>query len=159
MLYRNWVEPETYQRKDVSPPTKMFIARKIRNKSRWYQISRYLMDSSFQILEIWYPILCCLYLGSLILCRNVFLLQTELQIPPFKWDMSQPSSMFVAGDISPTILGAFFLGHPVGVDPFPDPVSHFAAPWRPFSIFEVLIEGMIESKNFFSESWPKGQIT
>ena len=27
--------------------------------------------------------------------------------------MSQPSSMFVAGDISQTILGAFFLGHPV----------------------------------------------
>ena len=27
--------------------------------------------------------------------------------------MSQPSRMFVAGDISQTILGAFFLGHPV----------------------------------------------
>ena len=33
-----------------------------------------------------------------------------------------------------------------GVNPFPDPVSHFGAPWRPFWIFEVLIEGMIESK-------------
>ena len=72
MLYRNGVEPEIYQRKDVSPPTKLFIARKIRNKSQLYQISRYPMDSSFQILGIWYPILCCLYLGSLILCRNVF---------------------------------------------------------------------------------------
>ena len=27
--------------------------------------------------------------------------------------MSQSSSMFVAGDIIQTILGAFFLGHPV----------------------------------------------
>ena len=27
--------------------------------------------------------------------------------------MSKPSNMFVAGDISQTILGAFFLGHPV----------------------------------------------
>ena len=61
MLYRNWVEPETYQRKDVSPPTRMFIARKIRNKSQWYQISRCPMDSLFQILGIWYLILCCLY--------------------------------------------------------------------------------------------------
>ena len=29
--------------------------------------------------------------------------------------MSQPSSMFVARDIIQTILGAFFLGHPVSV--------------------------------------------
>ena len=112
-LYTNEVEPGTYQRKDVSPPNKMGIARKIRNKSQWYQISRYPMDSSFKILEIWHPILLCLYLGSLISCRNVSVLQTELQIPPFKGDMSQPSSMFAAGDISQTILGAFFLGHPV----------------------------------------------
>ena len=34
----------------------------------------------------------------------------------------------------------------------PDPVDHFEAPWWPFWIFEVLIEGMIESKNLFSES-------
>ena len=52
MLYTNEVEPGTYKRKDVSPPTKMCIARKVRNKSQWYQISRYPMDSSFQILEI-----------------------------------------------------------------------------------------------------------
>ena len=32
----------------------------------------------------------------------------------------------------------------LGVDPFPDPVGHFGAPWRPFWIFEVLIEGMVE---------------
>ena len=37
----------------------------------------------------------------------------------------------------------------LGLDPFPDPVGHFGAPWRPFWIFEVLKEGMIESKNIF----------
>ena len=40
----------------------------------------------------------------------------------------------------------------LGLDPFPEPVGHFGAPWRPFWIFEVLIEGMMESKNLFSES-------
>ena len=34
----------------------------------------------------------------------------------------------------------------VGLHLFPDPVGHFGAPWRPFQIFEVLEEGMIESK-------------
>ena len=33
------------------------------------------------------------------------------------------------------------------VDPFPDPVGHFGAPWRPFLIYEVFIEGMRELKN------------
>ena len=32
-------------------------------------------------------------------------------------------------------------------NPIPDPISHFVAPWRPFWIIEVLIEGMIKSKN------------
>ena len=40
----------------------------------------------------------------------------------------------------------------LGLDPFPDPVGHFGAPWRPFWIFEVLIEGMMESKKLFSKS-------
>ena len=40
----------------------------------------------------------------------------------------------------------------LGFDPFPDPVGHFEAPWWPFWIFEVLIEGMVESKNLFNES-------
>ena len=40
----------------------------------------------------------------------------------------------------------------LGVDHFPDPVGHFEAPWQPFWIFEVLIEGMMKSKNLFSES-------
>ena len=31
----------------------------------------------------------------------------------------------------------------LGVDHFQDPVGHFEAPWWPFWIFEVLIEGMI----------------
>ena len=31
-------------------------------------------------------------------------------------------------------------------NPIPDPIRHFVAPWRPFWIIEVLIEGMIKSK-------------
>ena len=38
------------------------------------------------------------------------------------------------------------------VDPFPDPVGHFGALWQQFWIFEVLIEGMIKSKNLLGES-------
>ena len=30
----------------------------------------------------------------------------------------------------------------LGVHPFPDPVGHFGAPWRPFEIFEVFIEAV-----------------
>ena len=33
--------------------------------------------------------------------------------------------------------------------PFPDPVGHFGAPWRPFWIFEVLVEGMIGDLTYF----------
>ena len=40
----------------------------------------------------------------------------------------------------------------LGVDQFPGPVGHFGAPLQPFWIFEVLIEGMMESKNLFSKS-------
>ena len=40
----------------------------------------------------------------------------------------------------------------LGLDPFPDPIGHFGAPWRPFWIFQDLLEGMMESKNLFSES-------
>ena len=62
-----------------------------------------------KILEIQYPILFCFYLGSLILCRNIFVLQTKLWIPPFKWIM--PSSMFVARGIKKK-TGTFFLWTP-----------------------------------------------
>ena len=31
------------------------------------------------------------------------------------------------------------------------PVSHFGAPWWPFWIIEVLIEGIIESKTYLAE--------
>ena len=40
----------------------------------------------------------------------------------------------------------------LGVDHFLDNVGHFEAPWWPFWIFEVLIEGVMESKNLYSES-------
>ena len=45
------------------------------------------------------------------------------------------------------------------VVPSPDPIGHFGTPWRPFWIFETVIEGMIESKNLFSESLSVGPIT
>ena len=60
-----------------------------------------------------------IYNFDLLICRlpdivqKFFVLHTELQIPPFKCDMSQPSSMLVAEDIIQRILGTFFLGHPV----------------------------------------------
>ena len=47
----------------------------------------------------------------------------------------------------------------LGGDHFPDTVGHFWAPWWPFWIFEVPIEGIIESKNLFSESCSGGPIT
>ena len=49
------VEPETYQRKDASPPNKMFIARKIRNKSWWYQISRWIHHFKFLKSIVLFP--------------------------------------------------------------------------------------------------------
>ena len=42
-----------------------------------------------------------------------FVLKLELGMSLFIRDMSQPSSMFVAGDISLNNLGCIFLGHPV----------------------------------------------
>ena len=92
LLYRNGFELELFL--NISPlkwgvtqPLKMFIAREIIHKLRWYQISRYSISiTSNMIPHIWF----CLYLGSLISYRNVFVLQTEQWIPPFKCDMSQP---------------------------------------------------------------------
>ena len=63
--------------------------------------------------RFWYPIFIFLFLGFLMSYRNLFVHQTELWIPPFKWNMSQPSILFVTGDTIQTILDAFFLGHPV----------------------------------------------
>ena len=40
--------------------------------------------SDVHFFRIWYPILICLYLGSLISYRNFFVLQTKQWIPPFK---------------------------------------------------------------------------
>ena len=42
------------------------------------------------------------------------------------------------------------------VDPFPENVGYFGAPWRPFWNFEVFIVGMTESKNLFCESRLEG---
>ena len=38
----------------------------------------------------------------------------------------------------------------VDIHLFPDPVGHFGALWWPFSIFEILIEGIIKSKTYKS---------
>ena len=40
----------------------------------------------------------------------------------------------------------------LGLDPFPDPVGHFGAPWRPFCISRPLIGRVLGSKTLFSES-------
>ena len=39
----------------------------------------------FQTIKIWYPILFCLLTGSLMSYKTVFVLQIELQIPPFTY--------------------------------------------------------------------------
>ena len=48
----------------------------------YFKIQNY---PKLNFFEIWYPTLICLYLGSQISNRNVFVLQTELWIPPFKF--------------------------------------------------------------------------
>ena len=55
------------------------------------------------IFRIWYFILFCVYLSFLILYRNVFVLQTELWITPFKWHMSEPTSIFIAREMKQTM--------------------------------------------------------
>ena len=49
------------------------------------------------------------------------------------------------------LLSSLLFSKTLGVHIFQDPIGHFGAPWWPFLIFEVLKEGMIESKNLFSE--------
>ena len=56
-----------------------------------------------------------------------------------KENMTQPSSMFIDGKIIEMPSVKFFLKHPVGLNPFPDPVSHFLAPWRPFWILQGVL--------------------
>ena len=83
---------------NMSQSSSMFVARENRQTSDFTtQVSP--VCKSF---EIWYPILICWYLSFLISYRNFFVLQTELWIPLFKWNMSQPSSMFVAREIRQT---------------------------------------------------------
>ena len=70
-----------------------------------HQFSRHEDCPIFKHFEIWYRILICLFLGSRILHRKVFVLQTKLWIPPFQWIMSQLSSMFVAREIKQNPCG------------------------------------------------------
>ena len=92
---------------DRSQPSKMFIARETMHKSWQYQISRHKIFQIFKHFEIWYPILICLYLGSQISYRKVFVLQTKLWIPPFQWIMSQPSRMFLVREIKQNLCCEF----------------------------------------------------
>ena len=39
----------------------------------------------------------------------------------------------------------------VGLDPLPDPVGHFGTGWWSFWIFEIHIDGIIESKTLFAK--------
>ena len=65
----------------------------------------------FQYIRLFIiSILFCLYLGSLILYRNVFVLQMDLRIPPFKLNIDQPSIMFLTREVrlSKPIVARFF---------------------------------------------------
>ena len=44
----------------------------------------------------------------------------------------------------------------LGAHHFPDPIGNFGALWWPFWIFEVLEEGMMESKKIFSKRYSGG---
>ena len=58
MLYRNGVEPENIKGRNVSPPAKMVIARKISNKFRKYQIHHFKFlksDTPYCSAYIWVP--------------------------------------------------------------------------------------------------------
>ena len=112
VFYRNGFELEACLK--MPKPPKMFIAREMKHRSAASDFK--ILDCSlFQILEIWYPILMCLYLISLISYRKVFVLQTVLWILPFKWIMFQPSGMFLAIKITQKVrclFVSFFFGHP-----------------------------------------------
>ena len=73
-------------------------------KSRQYQISRSWIVYYFNILTSDIPYCFGLYLGSLMSCRKVFVLQMSLRIPSFIWNMSQPSSIFVNREINQNCL-------------------------------------------------------
>ena len=63
--------------------------------------------------KIWYSTLILLYLSSLILYREVFVLKTELWVPLFKWNVYQHFSMFVAGKtVSSELFSNVFLSTP-----------------------------------------------
>ena len=49
--------------------------------------------------EIWCLVLFCLYFASLMLYRNGFEPETCQRKSPWKWDVSQPSKIFIAREI------------------------------------------------------------
>ena len=84
--------------------------------------------------------------------RSGDLLSTTFVSHYFHHSFLFPSQPFLIG----WLVGSKKLFHKSGREcpktygyPFTDIVVHFWPPWLPFWIFEVLIEGSIESKNLF----------
>ena len=100
MLYINWFEPETYQRKDVSTPSQMCIARKIMNKYRQCPISSYKIVHHFKFLK----------------SRLPDIKQKRFCTPHGATDPNfQIITNFVCSQRYYSILEAFFSGHPVTI--------------------------------------------
>ena len=110
MLYINWFEPETYQRKDVSTPSQMCIARKIMNKYRQCPISSYKIVHHFKFFKSRLPDIK----------QKCFCTPHGATDPNF-----QIITNFVCSQRYYSILEAFFSGHPVTIClPHPLPNTH-----------------------------------
>ena len=86
----------------------LFLTQKYPFCARRFFFCQHYSNTVFCILEIWYPILFCSYLGSPIWHRKLIVLETKLWMSPFKWNMYQPSRMLVAGDIKQKAAAHFF---------------------------------------------------
>ena len=98
MLYRIGFDLKTCLRMsplkwDMSQPSEMFIAREIKHKSRWYQISRlFIISNSWNLIRH----------IVLLISRLPEIIQKRICTPDRAMDPSfqinQPSSMFLAGE-------------------------------------------------------------
>ena len=95
--------------------------------------------------------------------RLVTMLVATVNNTIFSCPFFSPSSTFLIEGMlwSNHLFRKRLMGAPKNqeVGTYSDPISHFGAPLQPFWIFEVLIEGMIESKDLLSKSCSGGQIT
>ena len=85
----------------LSTKTSLYDIRSPRYKQNkmGYQIKKIVRYLTIYCFKIWCSILFCLYFGSLMLYWNGFDLKTCLRMSPLKWDMPQPSEMFIAREI------------------------------------------------------------